>query len=785
MKFTEGYWHRSEKANPIYAAQAYKVEKIKNGIRVIAPEKKIESRADALNVGTITVEFTATAKNVIGVKSYHHQAYEAKDIEFDKNIDPQPVKIEINKKEAVIKTGDLTLRLNRQIWHYQFEAEGEVLTSCGFRNLGYMRYNKEDSSMLPGENYLKADYDPYMMTELALAPGECVYGLGERFTAFVKNGQVVESWNEDGGTSSQVAYKSIPFYMTSRGYGVLVDHADNVSFEVASEKVEYVGFSVPGEELRYQFIYGENNKDVLSNYTALTGRPALPPAWSFGLWLSTSFTTDYDEETTSSFIEGMAERDIPLSVFHFDCFWMEELHWTNLEWDKRIFPDPEGMLERYHKKGLKISVWINPYLAQGTELFKEALEYGYLLSRKDGKGVKQIDHWQPGMALVDFTNLEAVEWFQGNLKRLIDMGVDCFKTDFGERIPVDVEYYDGSNPEAMHNYYTHLYNKAVFELLAEVKGKEEAVLFARSATAGGQQFPVHWGGDSTASYASMAETLRGGLSFAISGFSFWSHDIGGFEMTTTPDLYKRWVQFGLLSTHSRLHGSESYRVPWNFDEESVKVLKKFTKLKIRLMPYLYSMSVKAKKTGIPVMRPMVLEFDADPAVKYLDMQYMLGDSLLVAPIFNDRGEAEFYLPEGKWTHYFDQEVKEGGRWYQKNYDYFSLPLYIRENTLLAVGNIDDRAEYNYEEDLTLKLYQLQDRKNAQIEIPNSQGEIVFKVQAEREDDQIIINLSEQKNGLKIILINITEIKEITGAEFQKEKENIILIPKEEKLVVKL
>jgi len=785
MKFTEGYWLRSERANPIYASHAYKIEKIENGMRIIAPEQKIESRAQALDIGTITVEFRAVAENVIKVKNYHHQGYDSGQIEFEKNTDPRPVEITITEAEALMEVDDLKIRVDCENWKYQFEAEGEVLSSCGFRNLGYMRYDKEVSSMLPGNNYLKADYDPYMLTELSLAPGECVYGLGERFTAFVKNGQVVETWNEDGGTSSQVAYKSIPFYLTSRGYGVFVDHADNVSFEVASEKVEYVGFSVPGEELRYNFIYGENNKEVLSRYTELTGKPALPPAWSFGLWLSTSFTTDYDEETTSSFIEGMAERDIPLDVFHFDCFWMEELNWTDLKWDQRTFPDPEAMLERYHQKGLKVSVWINPYIAQESEMFKQGLKNNYLLKRKDGKGIKQIDHWQPGMSLVDFTNPEAVKWFQEKLKELLEMGVDAFKTDFGERIPVDVEYFDGSDPNSMHNYYSYIYNKAVFEVLEAEKGKNEAVLFARSATAGSQKFPVHWGGDSSASYASMAETLRGGLSFAMSGFSFWSHDIGGFEQTTTPDLYKRWVQFGLLSTHSRLHGSESYRVPWLFDEESSEVLEKFTKLKMRLMPYLYSMSVKAQNTGVPVMRPLILEFDQDPAVKYLDMQYMLGDSLLVAPIFNKNGKAEYYLPAGKWTHYLSGEVKEGGRWYQEEYDYFSLPLFVRENSLIAVGARDDQAEYDFLKGVSLHLYQLQADQEAAAELVNSDGEVVNRVSAIRNGDRLEFKLERLEEDMKLILHSIPEVKALEGGSYVPEDNRIVITPTEKKIIVEI
>ena len=225
--------------------------------------------------------------------------------------------------------------------------------------------------------------------------------------------------------------------------------------------------------------------------------------------------------------QGMAERDIPLHVFHFDCYWMEAYEWCNFTWDAQTFPDPKGMLKRYHERGLKICVWINPYIGQKSPLFHEGMKAGFLLKKKNGE-VWQTDMWQAGMGLVDFTNPEAVSWYRGKLKALLDMGVDCFKTDFGERIPVkDIAYFDGSDPVKMHNYYPYLYNKTVFDLLEEERGKGEAVLFARSATAGCQQFPAHWGGDCSASYPSMAETLRGGLSLACAGFGFWSHDIGG------------------------------------------------------------------------------------------------------------------------------------------------------------------------------------------------------------------------------------------------------------------
>lgn len=764
MKFTEGYWLRSEKANILYASQAYDVQEIPGGMRVLAPVGYISSRGATLNMPTITLEFTAPMENMIAVRAWHHEGYDKKEPVCPKHPQPVEVHVEIGEEEAVMRAGKVAVRVNRKEWGYSFEAEGKELTRCGFHNLGYARWDRTPSTMFPADNYLTENGKPYMVNELSLQVGENVYGFGERFTSFVKNGQVVETWNEDGGTASQVAYKSVPFYMTNKGYGIYVDHTDNVSFEVASEKVEYVGFSVPGEELRYCFIYGPSPKEVLKSYTAYTGRPALPPAWSFGLWLSTSFTTNYDEETTSSFIQGMADRDIPLSVFHFDCFWMKEFQWCDFTWDKRVFPDTEGMLKRYHDKGLKICVWINPYIAQGTPFFKEGAENGYLVKRADGRGVWQTDNWQAGMGLVDFTNPAACKWYADKLKTLLDMGVDCFKTDFGERIPVDVEWFDGSDQGSMHNYYTYLYNQCVFHLLKEVKGEGEAVLFARSAAAGGQQFPVHWGGDCSANYPSMAETIRGGLSFSMSGFSFWSHDISGFESTASPDLYKRWAAFGLLSSHSRLHGSGSYRVPWLFDDEASDVVRFFSRLKCTMMPYLYAKAVEAHEEGTPMMRPMVFEFPADPAAAYLETQYMLGDAILAAPVLRADKKAQYYLPEGRWTDYFTGEVKTGGRYYEGEYDYFSLPLYVRENTLLALGSVNDRPDYDYREGAALHLYELTEGASCSCRLVDQKGNTVTVVTADRNGDTITFAADADMDGLTLVLHGIGGESKAEGGE---------------------
>ncbi len=701
MKYTEGYWLQRESVKASFASQAFTVRPIENGMRVTAPERPILTRADALDLTVLTIDFVSAGHNDIAVTLYHDMGYESGEPRFALNTDPDPVEVTVTDEEAVMKAGDITVTVDRKTCAYRFEAGGRLLTSSGFRNTGYLRVNKKPVSFGAGDGYFQRTWDPYMLTELSLKPNECIYGFGERFTPFVKNGQTVEIWQEDGGTASTVAYKNIPFYMTSEHYGIFVDSSDHVSFECASEKVECVSFTVPGEQLRWHLFYGEKPADIIEAYTALTGRPERIPAWSFGLWLSTSFKPSYDEETVTGMIEGMEKRNIPLDVFHFDCYWLRALHWCDFTWDEKQFPDVKGMLRRYHERGLKICAWINPYVAQDNEMFEEGRREGYFLMRADGHGVKQVDNWQPGMALVDFTNPRAREWFAGKIRSLLEAGVDCIKTDFGERIPIDVVYHDGSDPRAMHNYYTLLYNRTVFEEIERFKGKGQAVLFARSATAGSQQFPVHWGGDCSATYISMAETLRGGLSFLSSGFAYWSHDISGFEATATPDLYKRWVQFGLLSSHSRLHGSDTYRVPWVFDEESSEVLRTFVNLKCRLMPYLYSLTVEAHEKGTPLMRPMYFEFPDDPGCRSLDLQYMLGDALLVAPIFNDQGIGEFYLPAGyEWTNLLDGEVLEGGRWYRRTYDYFHMPLFVKSGTFIPMGADETHTEYDYFKDLT-------------------------------------------------------------------------------------
>ena len=733
MKFTNGYWLLRDEMKAAYAVEYGSHRVYGQELTMYLPCSHIVDRGSCLNIPLLTVTLSSPMDGVIKVSAVHHDGAVYNGPFAKIYTGDAHVRIEENEEQLIYQTGSLKAVIDKAPNGYKMAFyEGDTfLTESSFRNLAYMQNTKT------GKNY--------MLEQMFLDVDEYVYGLGERFTPFVKNGQVVEMWNEDGGTASEIAYKNIPFYVTNKGYGILVDNEGDVAYEIASEKVERIQFSVEGERLDYYVISGKTPMGTVEKYTDLTGKPALPPAWSFGLWLTTSFTTNYDEATTSSFIQGMEDRQIPLHVFHFDCYWMDAYEWCNFEWDPATFPDPKGMLKRYHDRGLHICVWINPYIGQKSCLFKEGKENGYLVKKKDGS-VWQTDLWQPGMALVDFTNPDAVAWYQGKLKTLLDMGVDCFKTDFGERIPVkDIMYFDHSDPVKMHNYYTYLYNQAVFELLERERGTGEAVLFARSATVGGQQFPAHWGGDCSASYVSMAETLRGGLSLSLGGFGFWSHDISGFESTAPADIYKRWCQFGLLSSHSRLHGSSSYRVPWLFDDEACEILKEFVNLKCRLMPYLYGQAVRSHTEGRPVLRPMVLDFPQDRACDTLDRQYMFGDSLLVAPIFKESGEVQYYLPEGTWYNLITGAEVTGGKWQKETHDYHSLPLMIRPNTVIALGNNDQKPAYDYADGVSLLVSAFDEGAEAKTEIPDLKGETVMTVTAKRVGDEIHLHV-EGGNG---------------------------------------
>ena len=513
-------------------------------------------------------------------------------------------------------------------------------------------------------------------------PDEHFYGFGEKFTDFDKRGQRLEMWNYDAyGAWGEWAYKNVPFLVSSRGYGIFVDSVSRVNFDMAFSNHSVFSLIVPDSALDYYVIVGPDLKSVVSRYAGLVSFPTLPPKWAFGLWMSSGFKDDNADQVLRRARE-LREHAVPCDVLHLDCYWQRFGRWSEMLWDKAAFPDPEGMLRQVKALGFKVCLWMNPYLGTESERFVEGSQKGYLLKtpRGDAYVCALWGKSHPPVGIIDVTNPAAAAWFGDMLRPLLRMGVDVFKTDFGEGVPADAVAHNGMAGERLHNLYPLLYNDLVARVTAEETGRA-GLVWGRSSYAGGQRHAAQWSGDPNCTYPAMASTLRGGLSMAMCGHAFWSHDIGGFHRQPTPDLYARWAQFGLLSPLSRAHGMTS-RLPWDYGEPALTIFREAVRLRYRLLPYIYTTASLAVETGLPVMRPMVLEFPDDPMTYTLDLQYMFGADLLVAPVYNGSGRRPVYLPAGRWADFWTHEVIAGpqARWIEAPLD--RLPLYVRAGALI-------------------------------------------------------------------------------------------------------
>ncbi|KAK7043691.1 hypothetical protein VNI00_008302 [Paramarasmius palmivorus] len=773
MRFNDGFWLLKNGVKASYGLQVTNVRQESDGYELLVATRPIRHRGDTLGGPVLTVRVHSPTEGVIGVKIDHFSHIEPfPNIPLFPNDKAVP-NVQLGKDDAgySVTSAGLTAVITENPYTITFKSPKRILTFAGPKHQAIFDVpskwtlgSASNSSCLatdPRSNPSPTPLPPsvqYINSELNLSPGELVYGFGEQFGHFVKNGQSIKIWNQDGGTSSEQAYKCVPFYITNRNYGVFINHPGEVEVEVGSEKISRVGTSVAGSNLEYFIIYGETPLEILERYTRMTGRPPLLPSWTFGLWLSTSFLTNYDSATVSGFLQGMKDRDcnpgIEILMNNNRC---------SFTFDPDNFPDPAKYLADIKEKyNVKICVWINPYISQLSPIFQEGVKGGYFIKRKDGTPW-QWDLWQPGLAILDVTNPAARDWYGAKLKALIDLGVDCFKTDFGERIPHEnVVFHDGSDPMRMHNMYAITYNEFVFKLLEEQVGKGQAVLFARTSAAGGQRFPVHWGGDCESTWEAMNEAIRGALSLTLSGFAFASHDIGGFEGHPPPEIYQRWVAFGVFSSHSRLHGSSSYRVPWNYGEEAAKSMAKLLNAKHRLMPYLYDLAIQATKNGLPLQRAMFLEFPDDRTTHHLDRQYMLGPALLVAPVFGPQEEeAEYYLPKGRWTYYWDQtRVVEGPTWIKERVPLDEIPLWIRSGTVLIRGPEGiGRPDYDYGKDLQVDVFGLEDGKKVTVNVPSSkEASFVATIEVERKGSAISVKVAEGDASLAGVELNDKELQ---------------------------
>ena len=501
------------------------------------------------------------------------------------------------------------------------------------------------------------------------SPDEHFVGTGERFRKMDLSGQTFQLKNQDGqGVNNRRCYKNIPFYLSSRMYGAFFHTSDYCKLSLADHSSRSVQFMCDRATLDVFLIGGKTPEEILRGYRMLTGFPQMPPLWSFGVWMSrmTYFSADEVEDICNR----LRQEHYPCDVIHLDTGWFRTDWLCEWKFNPERFPDPEGFIRRLAKQGFKVSLWQLPYVAQGAEQLNEAKANKYIsqptkneeTTTGNASNFSALDY----AGTIDFTYDKATTWYKNELlKPLLNMGVKCIKTDFGENIHMDHSYH-AMAPEHLNNLYALLYQRAAYEITKEVTG--DGIVWARSAWAGCQRYPVHWGGDSESSWDGMAGSLKGGLHFGLSGFAFWSHDVPGFHSTPDfmnspidPTIYVRWTQFGVFSSHIRYHGT-CKREPWHYPEIA-PIVKSWWQLRYHLIPYIIKQSEQACRTGWPMLRALLMNHPDDRQVWTIDDEYYFGSEFLVAPVMNSEGKRDIYLPAGLWVNFFTGERLEGGRWY--------------------------------------------------------------------------------------------------------------------------
>lgn len=530
----------------------------------------------------------------------------------------------------------------------------------------------------------------------ALRPGEAVFGFGEQSGRLERSGQTIDlEMVEALGTTTPRAYKNVPFFWTSSGYGVFWHTTARVTAWVGARNAADLQVAIEDDHLD-QYVFVGDPKTILDRYTTLTGKAHVPPRWSFGWWQSKISYSSAAEAL--DIVRRYRAADLPLDVLHLDTHWYAEDWRCDLEFDAERFPDPAGFLAEMADLGVKVSLWQLPYIPEGSTLFDEIDEVGGFVGHPDG-GLYDIGLcYSPGfegrVGCIDFTNPDGVAVYQRHLRRLHDLGAAAIKADFGEEAPLDGVYHDGTPGHLAHNEYPLLYNRAVAEATHDATG--EWIIWARSAWAGSQRYPLHWGGDSSSNWDNLGPQLAAGLSMGASGFSFWSQDIGGFvaQGDVGGDLLVRWIQAGLLLSHARIHGTGTRELD-TLPPDTLAAIRPALELRYRLLPYLIGEAQRSAEAGLPMARPLVVELPDDPTTWHIDDQWLLGEHLLVAPILDPSGRRRAYLPEGRWLDWWTDEIVEGQRWIDVDRPIDQVPLWIRDGGVVALGpalgHVDERS----------------------------------------------------------------------------------------------
>ncbi len=516
-------------------------------------------------------------------------------------------------------------------------------------------------------------------------PDEVFTGTGERFTKMDLSGHTFQLKNQDGqGVNNRRAYKNIPFFLSSRMYGMFYHTSAHSKLSLADHSTRSVQFLSDQALLDTFIIAGDTPEEILWGYRSLTGFPAMPPLWSFGVWMSRM--TYFSAEEVSEICDRLRKEEYPCDVIHLDTGWFKTDWLCEWKFNEKRFPDPAGFIHKLKEDGFRVSLWQLPYVAEDAEQIEEARANNYIgpLTKKqesEGSNFSALDY----AGTIDFTYPKAVEWYKGLLKNLLDMGIVCIKADFGENIHMDAKYH-GMSPELLNNLYALLYQKAAFEITKDVTG--EGIIWARAAWSGCQRYPLHWGGDSASTWDGMAGSLKGGLHFGLSGFAFWSHDVPGFHSLpnfmnspVSDDIYVRWTQFGVFSSHIRYHGT-SKREPW-FYPQIAPIVKKWWKLRYALIPYIIQQSEKATHTGYPLLQALIFHHADDKLCWHIDDEYYFGENFLVAPVMNSQNCRNVYLPQGKWINFFTGISYEGGQWLKNlQIPIEEMPVYVKEGSVI-------------------------------------------------------------------------------------------------------
>jgi alpha-D-xyloside xylohydrolase len=576
-------------------------------------------------------------------------------------------KVEQTDKAVTYTSPHGRVRITKDPWHVEFyDSAGRLLTRTKNINEPNTFYNPVPFSFVRRSS----DLGRSIAATFELSHDEKIFGCGESFTRLNKRGQRVNAYTRDGmGVLAELMYKPIPFFLSSNGYGMFVHTSAPVTFDFGRYFDQHNVIYTKDENLDL-FIFLGSPKDILSEYTELTGRSPVPPLWSFGFWMSR--ITYKSEDEVRDVAARLRQHRIPTDVIHLDTGWFETDWRSNYKFSTSRFRDPAKMIADLKKQGFRISLWQYTYFTSKNEIYKEAVERGYIV-RNEGGTLPFED------AVLDFSNPETVKWYQGLLASLLKMGVGAIKVDFGEGAPASGIYASGRTGLYEHNLYPLRYNKAVADITKEITG--ESIIWARSAWAGSQRYPLHWGGDAENTNAAMAAELRGGLSFGLSGFTYWSHDVGGFVERAPRDLYRRWMAFGALTSHTRAHGAPP-REPWEYDEALAEDFRRALGLRYSLMPYIYAQAKDSSARGFPVLRTLFFEYPEDPTSWMIDDQYMFGSDMLVAPIFEEANERNVYLPPGSWIDYQTGKVYRGAAWHRIAAGQIPVVLLVKDHSVI-------------------------------------------------------------------------------------------------------